>query len=139
MKNFKNEHDFARWWKNLVESRGAYVIPLVASAMQQAGLPDRYLVHSLLDGGVWIENKFKNGKVRKLQAVTIRKMCEQGQPAFVLRAKPADEGLDGWELVAETHNGSPIHRMWTFEIQRAASPAMSFLEFISECSELSIE
>ena len=60
---------------------GAKCISLVASQMQEPGLPDRLVVHELFFG--FIEAKRAVGNVSVIQDVKIRQLVERGAPVLL--------------------------------------------------------
>ena len=52
---------------------------------QTPGVPDRFVAHNYLPGGVWLEFKANKGKLSGLQQQWIQENTKRGVHAFVIR------------------------------------------------------
>jgi len=107
--NFKSESEFTRWFCKMVEARGAETIAFVGSKMQQSGLPDRYVAHSIFRG--WIEFKRKTNDYTSLQYNFIRDMKAKCDVAMGCRITA--KGV----IIFEDEDQNPHHSLRALELE----------------------
>lgn len=78
------ESEFTRWMCEELRKCNCFVIAFVASAMQQPGIPDRYVCGKDVPG-CWIEMKARNGTLSEDQKQVLRRFEERGVPYLVGR------------------------------------------------------
>lgn len=81
----ETESEFTRRMCECLRQCNCRVIALVGREMQEAGLPDRFVAHRELPGGVWLEVKRGDRKATPKQVSVIRDLRARGCNAFVLR------------------------------------------------------
>lgn len=82
------EADFSKQTRMLLEQTGCKYFSIVASLMQTPGIPDKYYYSKWLKpygGGVWVELKWKDGKLRTDQKVITERLHECGVAVCILR------------------------------------------------------
>ena len=75
------ESKFTKYFCKCVEKCNAFTIPIVGSAMQLNGVPDRYIVHKRFRG--WIEFKADWHGLRDVQRAICTKLIERGDTVFI--------------------------------------------------------
>lgn len=90
----KTESDFTRWFCDQLTKCNCKVSAMVASQMQQPGLPDRHIMHkSFPQGQVWLEFKKDGGKLREDQVSWLLKADEHEAHYAVLRWRPRQQDV----------------------------------------------
>lgn len=97
------ESEFTRWMCDELRKCNCYVIAFVASAMQQPGIPDRYVCGKDLPG-CWVEMKARNGSLSEDQKQVLRNFEERKVPYLVGRYL-------GWGLQWEDRLGNVLGRI----------------------------
>ena len=80
-----SESAFTRWFCRCIEKVNGKTVALVGSNMQKAGIPDRFISHKSLPGGMWLEFKKDDGRVSDAQRLFLREHSERGTTALVIR------------------------------------------------------
>jgi hypothetical protein len=81
---FTNESAFTRWMcDDVFGTCGARTFAIVASAMQEAGWPDRYLSHRCLD--LWFESKKDERQLTTSQRLVITSLLQRETAALEMR------------------------------------------------------
>ena len=97
-----SESDFTQWMCKKLERVNAKTVAFVGSKMQGTGIPDRYICHRHLGGGLWAEMKKDDRRVSDPQRRFLNGVFERGDTALVIRYRADQtvkvEHFDGTEL-----------------------------------------
>lgn len=97
------ESEFTRWMVEELRKCNCLCLAFVASAMQQPGIPDRWIAGKGLPG-CWVEMKKGNNEPSLDQILLLRKMHEHKVPYLIGRWL-------GWCLQFEDIEGRVLHRL----------------------------
>lgn len=109
------ETKFTKAFCDLLVRANCHVTPIVASAMQPPGIPDRYVMHHSF-GGVWLEFKWAKGRLREDQRMWLQHAEKHCVPYLIVRGfrdRVVFENLSG--VVGETawpqHDAPQLRRI----------------------------
>jgi len=124
-----SESAFTRWFCERLTRVNAYCVPIVASGMQQSGLPDRYVCHHKFRG--WLEFKKGDGRLSEAQRLTIKSLQERGDVAFVVRA------YRGTWVFAEDITGEVLAQVEYVKLLSLADPdcGLALVDFLISARE----
>lgn len=120
---FNNESVFTRWACDELRHVNAVVTAFVASEMQAAGIPDRYVCHRSWRG--WVEVKKDTGQPSALQRKFLRDHAERGDNAVVLRLDTREA-----RVRVEDADGSLLAGVPLSAIVDAPRPGLKILELL---------
>lgn len=126
----KNESAFTKWFCGELEKCNCFVTPIVASEMQPAGIPDRHVMHkSLPQGQVWLEFKFRKGKLRESQRQWMMRAKEHNAHAIVVR-------FDAGTIYFEDVTGETLYRVGLQHVKMTKVPGVTLRGCIHEALEV---
>lgn len=117
------EAAFTRWFCGELKKVNAYVVALVGSQMQEAGLPDRYACHARWRG--WLEFKRDSNPVTGKQRAVLKALSDRGAEALVVRYRN-----EGDTVSAEDAEGRTLHTVARAEARAAEKPGLVLLSFL---------
>lgn len=124
---FSNESAFTRWVCDEIRHVNGVVTAFVASEMQAAGIPDRYVCHRTWRG--WVEVKITTpthaGAPSALQRKFLRDHAERGDNAVVLRLDARASRVQ-----VEDADGSLLAGVPLAAIVDAPRPGLKILELL---------
>ena len=92
------ESELTRKLCRALEAQGAICIPLVGGAMSMPGVPDRFIAHKAIPGGMFVEFKVEGGCIDARQAHVINGLRERGVRVEVVVIRAGEFALFGeWE------------------------------------------
>lgn len=124
-----NEGEFNRSWSRELTLCGALVFPIVASAMQQPGWPDRYVAHRRWSG--WLEGKVERGAASKIQEIRMCMLLRRGVPAAIIRRDSAKRKV---QLESPIRLAANAYAMTWFRCE-AEGDGLSILKKLEETRE----
>jgi hypothetical protein len=95
-----NESEATRKLCAELKTFNATCLSFTGSQFQRAGIPDRFIAHSTLPGGAWVEFKVNDNMCSAAQRLMLAELQKRGCQALVAR-----HPSEGWAGAIENEDG----------------------------------